>query len=110
MSIMMHLALIPGADKLINSNPELRDKITKLLFLQKVDFKDYDWDSTSFVVAGDPTTKVWVTNTVKEISDFLPNNAKPGIVYGGGNNGKYKPARWYQFLRKLETKFATNIC
>ncbi|MBQ6110249.1 MAG: hypothetical protein IJL05_02605 [Alphaproteobacteria bacterium] len=110
MSIMMHLSLIPGADKLINSNPELRDKITKLLFLQKVDFKDYDWDSTSFVVAGDPTTKVWVTNTVKEISDFLPNNAKPGIVYGGGNNGKYKPARWYQILRKLETKFATNIC
>lgn len=112
----MHLSLIPGADKLINSNPELRDKITKLVFPQKVDFKDFDWSKTTILVAGDPTTKVWVTNTVKEISDFLPNNAKPGIVYGGGNNGKYKPALWYQILRKinilrkLETKFATNIC
>ena len=117
MSIMMHLALIPGADKLINSNPELRDKITKLVFSQKVDFKNIDgWSATNFVVAGDPTTMVWVKNTVKEISDFLPNNVKPGIVYSGGNNGKYKPAHWYQIvrklniLRKLETKFAEEIC
>jgi len=119
MSIMMHLSLIPGVDKLINSNQELRDKITKLVFPQKVDFKDFDWSKTTILVAGDPTTKVWVENTVKEISVFLskqPNNGKPSIVYLGGNNGKYKPARWYQILRKinilrkLETQFATNIC
>lgn len=109
----MKLNYIPGADKLINSNPELRDKITKLVFPPKADFSNFDWAETVFLVPGDPTTVVWVKNTIKEISEFLskqPNSAKPSIVYLGGNNGKYKNAAWYDVLRKLETKFAKAIC
>lgn len=113
MATMMLLDFAYGASNLINSNPELRNKMTEFVFTPKGDVSNLDWSKTVILVPGDPTCKLWIKNTIKEISEFLakqPTDARPGIVYMGGNNGKYKKAAWWDVLRKLETKFAHEIC
>lgn len=113
MAVMMKLDLISGASNLINSNPELRNKMTEFVFTPKGDVSNLDWSKTVFLIPGDPTCKLWIKNTIKEISEFLakqPTDARPGIVYTGGCNRKYNKAAWWDVLRKLETKLAHEIC
>lgn len=104
---MLPLTLLPGVERLVNSNKELRDKMTKLMFTQKGDFNNIDWSKTKIFVPGDATTAVWLKKAIKEIADLLsakPGNAKPGIVYMGGNHSRYEDAS------SLETQLATALC
>ena len=80
---MLPLTLLPGVERLVNSNKELRDKMTKLMFTQKGDFNNIDWSKTKIFVPGDATTAVWLKKAImlKAPSETDPRGMHRTSVY-----------------------------
>ena len=107
MPVIMKLGVLSGLSAVLNSNSQLQQDISNLMFAQKADVQNIDWSKAKVFVPSDPTAVKWIVGDIKEITETLPDkqstSAKPAIAYLGGNNGKYNK-------NSLETRLATLLC
>ncbi len=107
MPAITKLGIISGLFTLVNSDPQLRQNINDLMFVDWGDArKNIQWSKTKIFVPAYPTDVPYIVKTFQTMTELLPAASdpnKPGIAYLGGNNGKYNK-------QSLETKLATLLC
>lgn len=95
MPVIIKLGVISGLSAVLNSNPQLQQDISNLMFAQKADVQNIDWSKAKVFVPSDPTAVPWIKQALSE----LPKDVNFTTAFLGGNNKKYDK-------NSLETKLA----